>query len=147
MELGKPLFGGGESFFFFAESEADLRGAVPRVVVEAGAGDDRDADGFDEKFGEAHVFRISLESNGIGVREACDVRHDVIGAARLEDSETSAGQDFQQAFALGSVRSGELVVVALGKVKSTGAGLLERGRSTDGQEIVHLANRLRRFWR
>jgi hypothetical protein len=40
-------FGGGEGGFFFAEGEADLGGAVAGVVIEAGAGDDGDADVLD----------------------------------------------------------------------------------------------------
>ncbi len=55
MKAAEAGFGGGQSFFFFAEGEADLCGAVLRVVVEAGAGDAGDADLFDEIAGEADI--------------------------------------------------------------------------------------------
>ncbi len=55
MKICETGFGGGEGFFFFAEGEADLGGAVLGVVVEAGAGDAGDPDFFDEVFGEGDV--------------------------------------------------------------------------------------------
>src|ERR1700730_14348921 len=67
-ELGKAEFGGRESFFFFAEGEANLRGPVARVVVETGAGDDGDTNFFDEIFGEADVFGFGGETHGVGIR-------------------------------------------------------------------------------
>src|SRR5437879_12565034 len=125
-QFGQSLFGSGERLFFLTEGEADLRGAVLRVVVEAGARDDGNSDGFDEELRKTNVFRIGLKASGIGIRKTRDVRHDVIRAARLEDGEASASENFQQPFAFGSVRSGKLVVVTRGKVQGAGAGLLER---------------------
>ena len=47
MKLGETFFGGSESRFFFAESEADLIGTVAGVVVKAGTGDTSDSDFLD----------------------------------------------------------------------------------------------------
>src|SRR5579859_4991648 len=58
VEMGEAGFGGGEGFFFFAEGEADMGGAVVGVAVEAGAGDAGYADFFDEVFGEGDVAGI-----------------------------------------------------------------------------------------
>src|SRR5207302_11305711 len=93
MELCQTPFSRSKGFFFLAESEADLRGAVLRIAVEAGTGDDSDSDGFDQKLGEAHIFRIGLEANRIGICETRDVRHDVVRAARPEDGEARAREN------------------------------------------------------
>src|SRR5260370_35963072 len=129
VELFQTTFSRSKRIFFLAKSEADLGCPVAWVVVKAGAGDHGDANGFDEKLGEAHILRIGLESNRIRIREARDIRHDVIRAAGFEHSETSARENLQQPLALGSIRGGKLDVVGLWKVKCTGTCLLERGRS------------------
>lgn len=46
-QIGQAGFGGGQGFFFFAESEANLGGAVLWIVVEARTRDRRYADFFD----------------------------------------------------------------------------------------------------
>src|SRR5258708_37944424 len=112
MQVGEAGFGGGEGFFFFAEGEADLGGAVLGVVVEAGAGDAGYADFFDEIFGEGDVAGIG-GIFGLVKTEMGDVGHDVVGAAGLVDSEAGGGEDFEEALALGGVGGGELVVVGL----------------------------------
>ena len=66
VKLSEAGFGGGEGFFFFAESETDLGGAVVRIVVEAGAGHGCDADFFDEIFCETHVARGGGKRFGSG---------------------------------------------------------------------------------
>ena len=53
--MGKAGFGGGQGFFFFAEGETDLGGAVVGVFVETGGGDSSNADVPDEIFGEGGV--------------------------------------------------------------------------------------------
>src|SRR5690348_15312207 len=55
VQMGEAGFGGGQGFFFFAEGEADLGGAVASVVVETGARDTGYADFFHEIFGERDV--------------------------------------------------------------------------------------------
>src|SRR2546430_5377039 len=85
-----------------------------------------------------------MESNRIGIGEARDVRHDVVRTPGLEDREAGACENFQQPCALGCVRSREFVVVGPWKVKSARAGMLERRGRADSQEIVDLANGLRR---
>ncbi len=104
-------------------------------------------DGFDEELRKTNVFRIGLKANGIGIRKTRDIRHDVVRAPRLEDGEACTGENFQQPFAFGSIRSGKLVVVTRGKVQGAGAGLLKRCSGANGQKIVHFANRLRRLRR
>jgi hypothetical protein len=47
MEFRQALLSGGKGFFFFAESEANLGGAILRIVVKAGTRDNSNADGFD----------------------------------------------------------------------------------------------------
>ena len=55
-ELGEAGFGGGERFFSFAEGEADLRGAVLCIIVEAGAGHTGYTDFLDKIFCEGYVL-------------------------------------------------------------------------------------------
>ncbi len=112
-KFGQALFGGGERFFFFAEGEADLGGAVVWVVVEAGARDRSDADFFDEIFCEAHVAGGGGKALRVGIGERGNVGHDVVGAARFVDLEAGSGENFQQSRALFGVSRGEFVVVRL----------------------------------
>src|SRR6266446_8694525 len=142
MKFSQALFGGGKGFLFFAESEADLRGAVACVVVEAGARDNSNANFFDEVSGEGDIVRFRAGASEMREVEPRNIRHDVVRASRLEDSEASAREDFQEAFALGGVSGSELVVVAPRKVQCACAGLLQRSGSADRQEIMDLANRL-----
>src|SRR5271157_4694754 len=72
-EFGEAGFAGCQGGLFFAEGEADLGGAVARVVVEAGAGDDGDADFLDQILGEADVFGVGGKTDGVGIGEAGDV--------------------------------------------------------------------------
>src|ERR1700686_4032093 len=71
-ELCEALGGGVDGFWALAEGEADLGGAVPGVVVEAGAGDAGDSDFFYEMMGEGAVVEEA---------EGADVGHDVVSAA------------------------------------------------------------------
>src|SRR5712691_9805188 len=132
-QFAQSLFGSGERLFFLTKGKPDLRGAILCVVVETRARDDGNSDGFDEELRKTNVFRIGLKANGIGIRKTRDIRHDVIRAARLKYGEAGAFKNFEQPFALGGVRSGELVVIPLRKVQGAGAGLLERCSGANGQ--------------
>src|SRR6058998_329760 len=112
MEFSQAFFRSGEGFLFFAESEADLRGAVACIVVETGAGHDRHTDFLDEVFGEGDIVRFRAGASEMREVEPRNTRHDVVRTARFEDREAGARQDFQQTFALASVSGSELVVVA-----------------------------------
>src|SRR5271157_1036057 len=146
MEVGKAGFGGGQGGFFFAEGEADLLGAVLRVVVEAGAGDAGYTDVFDQIFGEGDVARGG-GIIGFVEMETGDVRHDVVGAAGFVNGEAGGGEDFQEALALGGIVGGQLVVVGLRRFEREGAGLLQRSGRANSQKIVDLADGLRGFRR
>src|SRR5690348_12638312 len=82
--------GGGEGFLFFAESKTQDGFAVGGIAEEAGARHGRDADFFDQIFGEREI---------VWKAEGGDVRHDVVCAARFEAAESGIGQNSQQAFA------------------------------------------------
>ncbi len=87
MQVGEAGFGGGQGLFFFAEGEADLRGAVLSVVVEAGAGDAGYTNVLDEIFGEGDVAGFG-GIFGFVKMEAGNVGHDVVSAAGFVDGET-----------------------------------------------------------
>src|SRR5437660_9969303 len=82
IEVCQASFSRSKGFFFLAEREAHLGGAVLCVVVDAGPGYDGDSAGFDEKLGEAPVFRIGLESARSRTGKARDVAPHVERAAR-----------------------------------------------------------------
>ncbi len=107
VKLGKAGFGGGQGRFFFAECKADLLGAVARVVVKAGAGNGGHADLFDEIFREGDVFCSRSKTPRVRIREARNVRHDVVRAAWLEHREARSLQDFQQPHAFLGVTRGK----------------------------------------
>src|SRR5439155_21215452 len=83
-ESREALLGGGARLFFFAKRKTDLRGAVARVVVETGAGDNGHADFFDKVVGEAHVLGFRGKLHGGGIGETRNIGHDVVSAPRLE---------------------------------------------------------------
>src|SRR6266852_9787836 len=84
VKLGEAGFGSGQGRFFLAEGEADLVGAVARVVVEAGPGNGGHADFLDQVFRERHILRSRRKTPRVRIGEARNVRHDVVRAARLE---------------------------------------------------------------
>src|SRR6516165_2486257 len=141
VQISEAGFGGGKGFFLFAEGEADLRGAVAGVVVEAGAGDAGNADGFDEVFGEGNIAGIGGIFFFVEL-EAGDVRHDVVGASRFVDGEAGSGEDFEKALTLRGVVGCELVVIRLRGFEGKRTSLLEGRGGADSQEIVHFANGL-----
>src|SRR5260370_21493961 len=140
VKLGKAGFGGGQGRFFFAECKADLLGAVARVVVKAGAGNGGHADLFDEIFREGDVFCSRSKTPRVRIREARNVRHDVVRAAWLEHREARSLENLQQPRALLHVTGGELVVVTLRRVQRNRAGLLQRSGSAHGKKILNPAD-------
>src|SRR6266403_5597160 len=100
VEPRKAFLGSRKSFFLLAKCEAHLRGAVLGIVVEAGAGNDGDADFFDEKLRKAHIYGVRWKANRVRIREAGNIRHDVVRAPRLKHRESRACENIQQAFAL-----------------------------------------------
>ena len=75
LEAGGGVVEGGVTL---AKSKADLPGTVRRVVIEAGAGDDSDADLFHQVLCKGEVVR-ETETGNVG--------HDVVGPARHEAEE------------------------------------------------------------
>src|SRR6185437_15524700 len=84
VEFLEAVGGGLQRGFFFAEGEAEVGAAVGGIAVEAGAGDGGDADLSYEMLCEGYV---------VGKAECRNVRHDVIGAARLEALESGVGEN------------------------------------------------------
>ena len=112
MEIGETGFGGGEGFFFLAEGEAHLGGAVLGVVVEAGAWDAGYADILYEIFRERDVAGFG-GIFGLVEMEAGNVRHDVVGAARPVHGEAGIFENAKETCALFIVCGGEIVVIRL----------------------------------
>src|SRR5215469_14739870 len=131
MKMSKPGFASGQRFLFFAEGEADLRSAVLRMVIEAGAGDAGDANVLDEIFCEGDVARrrgifrfIPMKTGNVG--------HDVVGATWFVDGEPGIFKDSEQASAFFGVRGGEIVVIGLRKLQREGTSLLKRSGGAHG---------------
>ena len=77
-KFGEAIGGGAERGFHFAKREAHDFVAVSGFVEEAGAGNDGDADFFDEIFCERHV---------VGIAERGNICHHVVSATRNETAE------------------------------------------------------------
>src|SRR6202521_41863 len=122
MEMREPLFGKGEGGFFLAKCETNLGSAIAGVIVKAGAGYDRHADFFHEKFSESEV---------IGKSETRDVRHDVVCAAGFENGESGARKDVQKPFPAHGIVLGEFLVVRLRRMEGNRACLLQGGGGAD----------------
>ena len=113
--MGETGFGGSKGFFFFAEGEPDLRGAVSGIIVEAGAGNAGDADGFDKILGKRNVAG-SGRIVGLVEVKARNIGHDVIRAPGLINDEARGFENAREPGALFRIAGGETVVIGARKL-------------------------------
>src|SRR5713101_9325068 len=126
----QPFGGGGKGLSRLTESKTDLFGAVSRIVVEARSRNNGNAYFFDKVFGERNV---------VGITEARNVGHDVVGAARFEACKAGLFQNLEHAVAADKIFVGQSYVIAFRQTQRHGPGLLQRSGGTHGQEIMDLA--------
>ncbi len=110
-KLGEPRLRSRERRLFFAESKADLVSAVASIIVKAGTGNRGHANLLHQVFRERNIFCSGGKANWIRIGKARNVGHDVIRAARLENSEAGKLQNLQQARAFLRVVGGQPVTL------------------------------------
>src|SRR6266852_8749365 len=127
----QPFGGGGKGLSRLTESKTDLFGAVSRIVVEARSRND----------GDAYFFhKVFCERNVVGITEARNVGHDVVGATRFEACKAGLFQNLEHAVAADKVVVREFIVIALRQTQRHRPGLLQRSGGAHGPEVVDLAD-------
>lgn len=108
------------------------------VAVEAAAGDDGDAVGFDEPVGEGDVVIPA---------EAGDVGHDIVGAVWVVDLEACLAENVRHEVALFAVEVGEAGVVFVREGQGEGGPFLQRRGGSDGEKVVDFSDGVGGFGR
>src|SRR5688500_8376803 len=107
--------------------------AMLQFAEEAGAGDPRDADLFDEPTAGVEIGREA---------EARNIDEHVISTFGVAERQTGLAKITEEQLALAGVFLEELRVVAVRQFESGDGGLLQRRGRADGEEIVHRARLL-----
>src|SRR5687767_2495401 len=122
-----------ERLALLAEGESDIRTAELRTAEEARAGNGRDADVSSQPPGELDVRPVTHRR---------EVGKDVVGAFRHRELESGIGERAGEKVAALVVGQHEVVVVVRVEGEPHRGGGLQRCRCADGEEVVHLPDRV-----